>query len=921
MTKHSQNSLYRIDHTRVEFKSFLRIRPLLKKEREDPIVLEAIDATSVALHPPPFSIAMSSNNNNNNIADTRSPHSSLSQDATVLTAQDEEFHLDRVFSGDASQDKVYLSVGQHTALEAMEALKMGDLQQQQQRRRNKAHLVLGIGLAASGKTYTVAGNPSYLSKRKHESDGLVPRIIDSFFSQAKHNLVYNKKKYSFVVQMSIIQVNQSKSSLDDCELIDLLQPVIKKRTNPSSKAHATGFGGLASSLINSMDLSLPHQSLAFHKKNHRARNMEDNMDPLINIQQDPNTSECFLVNGTHKACYSSEEARETLQKAISSSRKLVHKKYQSHVLMELQPQLVSNRSGRTAKSGEKIAILDLVGCEESNCKQRTTRRVDSLPDRSYAYNSLMNCLKAMQHNEKISASLSNNALGSISEYSSSTRCIDDSSLDSKCKIVASPASPRKVPFRQHKVTMLLQQLFSLKQAEKTMVTLLLTASPSSQDRADNKVLLNEIVSLHRPPPRTCVATGVVPRKKMNQNHKSSSGGSRPDVQKNSHPVGGHNRSIGGKIETNKNKVDKPSNHPGIDKVPSMTYSDSTFDDESIIDARPPPVAPDFKEAAYLNGDDDSFHGMKAHPLSTQASAPFEETEDISLVTKPPVLQVDLPGMFSVPPGSTKSALTDAFSMDVKTDSNVRMNPTSTETGDTVLPTDSKFSYMKTINKVVHASKKTGRKVMERIAVSSDNHAQLTENKLHERLLELEKLNSELIAENQTLREKNMELKQKLEKQTSDDRDDDPWDEDGSQCSKSICTTEDDLIQEIQKSCLDSTSRQNSDRTDYVSSPTSTFFSKGEDESQLGALNEESVAGEKTYDEPLLELMANLNHCRSDRNVGKESASRGKGLRTKRDDAETVYNETQPKVDSRRSSQGDFENPLLRHMAMMNSMNY
>jgi hypothetical protein len=864
MTKHSQNNLHRIEHTRVEFKSFLRIRPLLRKEREDPIVLEAIDATSVALHPPPFSIATS-----NNIADTRSPHSSLSQDATVLTAQDEEYHFDRVFSANASQDKVYLSVGQHTALEAMEALKTGDS-------RRKTHLLLGIGLASSGKTYTVAGNPTYLSKRKHESDGLVPRILDSFFSQAKHNLVYNKKKYSFAVQMSIIQVNQSKSSLDDCELIDLLQPV-KKRANPPT-ASSSGFGGLASTLLNSMDLSLPHQSLAF-KKN-RPMNSEE-MDELINIQQDPNTSECFLVNGTHKACYSSEEARETLQKAISNSRKLAHKKYQSHVLMELQPQLVSNRSGRTAKAGEKIAILDLVGCDESSCKQRATRRVDSLPDRSYAYNSLMNCLKAIQHNENISAS-SSNVLDSISECSRN----DDSSLDSERKIVATPKNPRKVPFRQHKVTMLLQQLFSLKQAEKTMVTFLLTASPSSQDRADNKVLLNEIVSLHRPSPRACVNTGVAPRK----NHIITvSTGGRPDI-KHSHPVG-YSRANGGKEDTSKSLVEKRGNHPGIDKVPSMTYSDSTIDDDSIIDNRPPPVAPDFREEESF--DDNSFHNAT---LNTQASAPFEEAE-MSRV-KPPVLQVDLPGILSAPLGSTKSALTDAFSNEIKTDSNACMKQTSADIGDTGHPVDSKFSYMKTINKVVHVSKKTGRKVMERIAVSSDNHSQLADDKLRERLVELEKLNNQLITENQSLREKNKELQQKLDKPQSQD-DDDPLNEDISQCSKSLGS-------------MDSSSHISCNRRKAFGSP--------EHASNHHAPDEESVVEENTYGEPLLELMANLNNCRQDRNAGKD-LKWGKGNGTSYEDDETVCGETQPKADSRRRSQGDFENPLLRHMAMMNSMGY
>ena len=125
--------------------------------------------------------------------DLVSPHSAVSQEA-VQTGQDEEFHFDRVLSTDTNQEKVYFSTGQPIAMASMAALKSSS--KDRRSRDQKTHLVICMGLATSGKTFTSTGNQHILNQRKSESDGLVPRILDSLFSQSKHNVIQNNKKIS-----------------------------------------------------------------------------------------------------------------------------------------------------------------------------------------------------------------------------------------------------------------------------------------------------------------------------------------------------------------------------------------------------------------------------------------------------------------------------------------------------------------------------------------------------------------------------------------------------------------------------------------------------------------------------------------------------------------------------------------------------
>ena len=112
--------------------------------------------------------------------------------------------------------------------------------------------------------------------------------------------------------MTIVQVNQNKSNPADCQLYDLLQPVTKRSTSATSESLGSGLGTIASTILNSMDLSTNSSSTA----SNASKNYSELDDP-VNIQQDPVSSECVLVNATSKTCPTSDDARDVLQNAMS----------------------------------------------------------------------------------------------------------------------------------------------------------------------------------------------------------------------------------------------------------------------------------------------------------------------------------------------------------------------------------------------------------------------------------------------------------------------------------------------------------------------------------------------------------------------------------------------------------------------------
>ena len=84
MARKKRQEKQRQNNSQVEFQAVLRLRPLLKKERDEHVILEPTNATTVVLHPL-------------HSKELLSPSSALVLQNNVRTQHDLEFSFDTVF--------------------------------------------------------------------------------------------------------------------------------------------------------------------------------------------------------------------------------------------------------------------------------------------------------------------------------------------------------------------------------------------------------------------------------------------------------------------------------------------------------------------------------------------------------------------------------------------------------------------------------------------------------------------------------------------------------------------------------------------------------------------------------------------------------------------------------------------------------
>jgi len=781
MTVSQKATTMRATAVPIEFQTVLRLRPLLKREREDPIVLEPLpleenQPPSVALHPLPLK---------NNSSESLTPSSALvlqtlSPD-TVHTAHDVEFKFNHILNEDCNQDKVYSTLGLSTALSVMEPLK-------DPHHSRKTHLLISKGVSGSGKSYTCFG--SHPGKRKMDTDGLVPRIIDSLFRQSKHHI--HKRNERFGVNLQVLQVNQAKNSKSgtDCELYDLLQ----EPKNQSNGSILSSGSSTVRNMVATFERNVSTSSST-------TKSSYSSIEEPVSIEQDPKSADFRVVNGQQRTCKTLEQARESLQAALQHSRKLTNSKwYQSHVLIQLCP-ILMDKNGNTVGEGGTIAVLDMAGMDSlpSN-STRTKRGKDTLPNRDDAHTAVLHCLRSLQHNDQL-----------LQQHHS--------------KLERRP-SAKKVPYLQHKLTMLLQPLFS--KTDSTLVTLMLSAYPGHRDYAEKKVLLHDLESLHVGRPASRAAeTGLQeekvtkqkpsPIKKalMRQQHRrplsnpvatvrslpskqtpvSSERKSRKKERRSPNKVIHANAASDADDELSGDENECPipkeifqkkriaASTPGIPAAASMTYSDSSLDDdEDYVVPMPPPIAPSY-----------SIPSNKLPPASKKvaASAPLEDDVAYSMGVPIPGGRVsDFPGV-SMPKSPSGSVENENIAMEpakpvekplpvaklVESPDQLPLQ-TATVTTSKQEPSSAgsnKFSPFKSFNKVVHASKKKGKEVMEFVRdatldperaaplkacappMNQDDGKDENDSSLQLRLMKLEAQNVKLFQENSSLREKNENL--------------------------------------------------------------------------------------------------------------------------------------------------------------------
>lgn len=435
-------------HGNISVESVLRLRPLSKKEGEDSIVLEQVDSVirngpaTVVLnpfHPASLTSPMAGG-----------PRARTESDATANNTPT-EYHFNHVLPDSTSQDKIYYTLGLPIATAAMTSLKTGV---HRANKGPKTHVLLCMGVAGSGKTYTCLGGSS-ISKRRASQDGLVPRLVDSLFSQSKHHTSADTGSKEFAVNISIAQVTHTKGSDPHaCTIHDLLSSGTSEKSKEKKPKRNLTVRGMAAKFERAV--TSPIRS------------------PLRSSSSELSEVDVENIDLSVEGCADVTQAREVLQKGLTNSAKAA-KGNNHHLLITLQPICDGTQKGDT------IAILDMAGLEKGRKSQ--SRGKESVANQNQeASAAVLHCLRTMIQNTNVR-----------SGKTDPMDVVDDTMSEISC--VSREKDPiqrqlKPVPFRQHKVTMLLQSLFTSSVSSK--VTLLLAAYPGHADYYEKRILLQDM---------------------------------------------------------------------------------------------------------------------------------------------------------------------------------------------------------------------------------------------------------------------------------------------------------------------------------------------------------------------------------------------------------------------------------------------
>jgi Kinesin motor domain len=780
----SDDTLSSLDNStmRMSFQIAVRLRPVLKKDREDVVILDHIkDSNRMVMHPAPDIACQAAEMTASSqlILQTVSPEAAKTQNHA-------EYCFDHVFPPETSQDKLYYSLGLPMALSAMESL-TADVTQ-----TPRSHVLVSFGVAGSGSTYSSWGGDSF--KRKSPADGIVPRILDSLFSQSKHHI--SKNDFTFGVAISIMQVNQCKEGVktkEECTVHDILSQ------STSTASAPFGFSpSKASNAVRSLVANFERGNTA--SKISTVLKSDSEMNNAVFIEQDPTTMDFKAVNLQCKTYNSIDSARAAIFTAYNNSRKLMSKKHQSHVVVQMQPTL--SRHGKVVHKGGTIAVLDMTGMDQSDKFGRTgaKRMKDTISSRSGAYSAVINCVRTLIENQ----TLSQECTPLNTDYSSNVK---------------------KVPFFQHKLTMLLQPLLSENTNESSVVTLLLNASTTHRDYEDKKGLLNELQSISTAISKLSsmkmndrIETTSLkkeahddtnkpnksnkpnkPKKNSKPNKPQQLDKPRRDIssvtQRKADPIVRPKRSDSRSAsdaddEMSKMKpenavpqeITRPANqsdcHGVLQAASSLTYSDSSLDENDYVVPMPPPIAPSYVSSAGMLP---SF--SRRHVQTPEPSAPLWDDSryvpSISPFYSSPLDMTNMPtGNFGMRSSPQVSHSKDSYGRDltphsVETESmcvnhqNERSPLQSTTVLNSMPPVGAigKTFAASTMSKVAKASKTYTKNMRDRILptpkTEKTNDETLYVQMLEQRISELESQNRSLNEDVKMLDYENKQLRKQM----------------------------------------------------------------------------------------------------------------------------------------------------------------
>jgi Kinesin-like protein len=435
--------------TKVEFETILRVRPLAKEEINDDIVLtlSQSDTNSVLLHELRTNRTATPRQKNKHMIDVDGPS---------------HFSFDRVIGPKTSQEEMYHEIGgQSIAQESFHQILHGIHNQTHRQMPSeglnleaKNHVIISMGVSNSGKTFTLIGDGS----ESNENEGVIPRLIDDLFAHT------NDEHFLACINQPSLKNNNHKTQIN-LEVEISMVHVHKDRVFDMLSLHTgekrSSLNSNVSKMINAFETTPKEQT--FMKE--------------LKISQDKTTQD-FFVQSNAVRCRTPEKAREILftgmQQNTVASTKLNKRSSRGHTLVTLRPILHirnphSNR-GSISLLGGYVAVIDMAGIERTHSNDMNRLAIKESVSINSSISAVLQCLRSIKNNQE----------------SQQTR-----NLSKKMSLL--------VPYRQNKLTMIMQPLFSGSISKDSMtdsivtnVKILASVYPGGKDYNEKKCLLCDI---------------------------------------------------------------------------------------------------------------------------------------------------------------------------------------------------------------------------------------------------------------------------------------------------------------------------------------------------------------------------------------------------------------------------------------------
>lgn len=528
--------------TQVDFQTMLRIRPLNEDEEGEEMLLNVSNAaddehenehereyqhqhqnemqnktmSTCTVHLKQLKAKASATPKYSRYQDRTSVESALAANENNSTTL--KYHFDRIIGSNSNQEETYQLVnGQTMAKDVLESMVMsattsmavkskGDSNSNLEHGAEsegvgmgieaKNHVVISMGVSNSGKTFTLVGGDDDDDDDDDQhsgNEGILPRLIDDLFRNGESVVLDHRnnaeirngrdrgKNVEFQLEMSMVHIHNNKIF----DMLSLREEEKHSGQDPHARGTSTRTQGSRvsniSKMIDTFEVSSSRPSM---------NSVGSNCMQEIRISQDKETQD-FVVKPTVTRCISVSEAREVLNKGMEqntvSSTKFNRQSSRGHTLISLRPVLrrifdeggFGNEECKDAPVciGASITIIDMAGIERTRSSDMNRIAMRESVAINSTISAVLQCLRSIKANQQTCPNAVKNS---------------DSTLTPNRK-------KQLVPYRQNKLTMLMQPLFSGSinhdsdvHKTRTTVKLLVSVYPGMKDYNEKKSLLSEI---------------------------------------------------------------------------------------------------------------------------------------------------------------------------------------------------------------------------------------------------------------------------------------------------------------------------------------------------------------------------------------------------------------------------------------------